>query len=406
MRKGLIKLSASQQLARQIQRQIESGILAVGSSLPSMRELAEQYRVSLTTVQKAIRELGDRDIIKVKSRQGGVVQPNTDAGPRKNQIGLIVGLDPQNRVPLWWHQQIIHAVQVVLAESGYRITIFNYWERRPEHSRQIIDAIAPVADQLAGVFSFLTEGIQDVMTKLDQHNLPWMTINPLDLRTQHNFVTADNLSAGRIMGRCFVRLGYERVAVVYDEMKRVSPLEKITGLYQGYLENDRSPAGIQLVHPTGLEEMEGGYEAMRQHLKHHPAPQAIFAIGDTLAIGAMRACQEAGLRIPEDVSVVGTTGMPRSLLHSEPALTTFRQPVEEMGRQLALCLLEMIRGGVRRISGRRIACPFIVRQSLPITEAVRQELDREAACEVESTAELFDPADEQVTADTSMLGVS
>lgn len=403
MSRQFVKLTSSQQLAQQIQRQIESGAWAVGTSLPSMRELATQYRVSLTTVQKAMAELSGRQIIQVKPRHGGIIRKAiAPAGVRKNQIGLLMGLDPQINFSLWWIQQIVHAAQVELAENGYRITIFNYWDRRTDCDRQIIEALSPAADQLAGVFTFLMQGIEEVVKYLDQAELPWMTINPLDLRTHHNFVTADNLTAGRVLGRCFVRLGYERVVVLYDEMRRVSPLEKVTGLYQGYLEKHRSPSGIELVQCPDVDEPVG-YEAMRRYLQHHPAPQAIFATGDPLAIGAMRACREAGLRIPEDVAVVGSTGIPRSLLQSDSGLTVLCQPVTEMGRQLALCLLEMIRGGVRKISGRRIACPLIVRQTLPITPAVREELGREIVWEDEMPAEISDQAAERVSVDNREL---
>lgn len=368
-----------------------------------MRELAAQYRVSLTTVQKAMAELNGREIIKIRPRQGGVIRkPAAAANTRKNQIGLLMGLDPQVRHSLWWVQQIVHAAQVELAENGYRITIFNYWERRTDCDRQIIEALSPNVDQLAGAFTFLTQGIERVVEYLDQVGLPWMTVNPVDLRTHHNFVTADNLTAGRVLGRCFVRLGFERVAILYDEMKRVSPLEKISGIYQGYLENDCSPAGIELLRCPDMDESVG-YDAMRLYLQQHPAPQAIFSTGDSLAIGAMRACQEAGLRMPEDVAVVGSTGIPRAMLRSDPGLTVLYQPVEEMGRQLALCLLEMIRGGVRRISGRRIACPLIVRQSLPITPAVREELGREIVWEDETAAEIPEQSAEKINADYQEL---
>jgi hypothetical protein len=55
-------------------------------------------------------------------------------------------------------------------------------------------------------------------------------------------------------------------------------------------------------------------------------------------------------------------------------LTELRQPVEAIGRQLALCLQEMIRGGVRRISGRRVPASLIVQKSLPLTKSICQEL--------------------------------
>jgi len=386
------KMTASQQLADQLQRQIDAGAWVVGSSLPSMRELASRYGVSLTTVRKAIQDLDERDVIDRRPRQGGVVKASkASASPGKNLIGLVMGLDPLVTHPLWWHNTIVHAAQVALAESGYRITVFNYWVRKPDHAKQVMSAMESSFGSLAGVFSFLMDGIGELTRFFDQVDLPWMTVNPIDLRTHHNFVMADNLSGGRLVGRCFVRLGYQRIAVLYDELRNVSPLEKVSGLYQGYLEHDISPAGIELVKCADMGE-ETALHAMREHLKHHSPPQGIFATGDTSAIGAMRACQEIGLRVPQDVGVVGTTGIPTARLRSDPPLTEVCQPVQAMGRQLALCLLEMIRGGVRRISGRRIACPFVLRESLSLPDSIRQELELDAPPDVEPAEGIEDEA--------------
>jgi DNA-binding LacI/PurR family transcriptional regulator len=378
MKTAFVKLSVSQQLARKIQGQIEKGTWAAGTSLPSMRELAGQYGVSLTTVQKAIHELDHQNLIERRPGQGGVVKAGHEITERKrDQIGVVLGLDPQSTHPKWWHHATIHAAQIALAQSGYRTTMFNYWHRKPDRAKQIIEAMAPSVDLLAGVISFVMPEIresEELTAYLDQVDLPWMTINPIDFRSHHNFVTADNLAGGRTVGRCFVHLGYRRVVVLHtDEMRRISPLEKITGLYQGYLENSVSTKEIELICCQDQEEVSG-YEAMREHLKHHAPPQGLFATGDSLAIGAMRACQEAGLRIPEDMGVVGSTGVPISQLRSDPPLAELCQPVNEIGRQVALCLLEMVRGGVRRISGRRVPCPFVPRSSLAVPPALQREL--------------------------------
>lgn len=373
MRKTFTKLTAAQQLARQIQRHVEEGIWSTGSSLPSMQELAERYQVSRTTVQKAMRELNDRDIIKLRHRQSGIVTaPSSNAGS-KTQIGFVIGLDPSSQIPLWWVHQIVHHAQMALAESGYVVTLFNYWTNKPDYSRQVIDQMAGMMDFLAGMCVFSGDDIVELVAHCERSDMPWMSVNPMNLRTQHNFVMADQLAAGRLVGRCFAKLGYERVALIFDEVRNVSPLEKITGFYQGYFIEGASIKGIEHVLCANME-TDDGYRAMRQHLKTHQPPQGIFATADTLAVGAMRACQEMGLRVPQDLGVVGSTGLPSTDLQSDPPLAEMRQPVEAIGRQMALCLLEMIRGGVRRISGRRVPSPLILKESLALPDSICKEL--------------------------------
>lgn len=375
MSRAFVKRTASQQLAEQIRRHIEQGDWAAGDSMPSMRKLAARYRVSLATVQKAMQELDGREIIKLLPRQGGIVQtvPTAANSRPKNQIGIVFGLDPSVHIPLWWTHQIIHHAQLALSESGFVLTLFNFMVNKPDHLRQVLDQMSGMMDSLAGMIIFTDDRIGELVNVFDRSDLPWMSVNPVDLQTAHNFVMADQISAGRLVGRCFAKLGYERVAIISDGLVNLSPLEKVTGIYQGYLMEGASTNGIDHVRTPNME-TEAGYDAMRQYLSSHKPPQGIFSIADTLAVGAMRACQEIGLRVPEDLGVVGSTGIPSSMLQSDPPLTELRQPVEGVGRQLASCLLEMIRGGVRRISGRRVPSPLILKKSLALPDSICKEL--------------------------------
>jgi len=90
--------------------------------------------------------------------------------------------------------------------------------------------------------------------------------------------------------------------------------------------------------------IEGGYEAARQALAVSPRPTALFAANNFIAIGALRALRDAGLRVRDDVSVVAFDDLPHSMV-IEPFLTAVVQPAYEMGRQATLLLLERLAGG-------------------------------------------------------------
>jgi DNA-binding LacI/PurR family transcriptional regulator len=85
-----------------------------------------------------------------------------------------------------------------------------------------------------------------------------------------------------------------------------------------------------------------GYEATRKLLASHKPFTALFAFNDISAMGAIRALREAKLRVPDDVSVVGFDDI-QSAAYQNPALTTVRQPLREMGRIAAETLLRRIR---------------------------------------------------------------
>jgi DNA-binding LacI/PurR family transcriptional regulator len=86
-----------------------------------------------------------------------------------------------------------------------------------------------------------------------------------------------------------------------------------------------------------------GASAMRTLLDRHPNLDAVFAASDLMAVGAMRVLREYGRRVPHDVSVVGF-GDSDLARQTDPALTTVRQPVEAMGREMARLLVSHIRG--------------------------------------------------------------
>jgi DNA-binding LacI/PurR family transcriptional regulator len=99
--------------------------------------------------------------------------------------------------------------------------------------------------------------------------------------------------------------------------------------------------------------MAGGVRDMRRLLRTVPDIDGVFAASDLMAVGAMQALDSLGRRIPEDVAVIGFDDVPAALI-AHPPLTTVRQPIEEMGRQLARCLLDRIEG---KPTKRRIVLP-------------------------------------------------
>jgi len=94
-----------------------------------------------------------------------------------------------------------------------------------------------------------------------------------------------------------------------------------------------------------------------------------------MASGAIAACVEAGLSVPEQVKIVGGAGLDLGL-HTRPTLSVIAQPMAEMGRQACEMLLEMIESGRNRIERRRIKGKLILRESFPLPPEVRAVLEQ------------------------------
>jgi LacI family transcriptional regulator len=99
------------------------------------------------------------------------------------------------------------------------------------------------------------------------------------------------------------------------------------------------------------------------------SPTAIFAASDSMAIGALKTLRKAGLRVPEDVALVGFDDVPIATA-AEPALTTIRQPIRDLGSQAASLLLDLLAGQAdRQTPSQRIILPaeLVVRHSCGAT---------------------------------------
>jgi DNA-binding LacI/PurR family transcriptional regulator len=108
--------------------------------------------------------------------------------------------------------------------------------------------------------------------------------------------------------------------------------------------------------------LEGGRSAMERLLARAPALDAVFVASDLMAMGALAALQTAGRRVPEDVAVVGFDDSPLAA-QAHPSLSSVRQPIEEMGREMARLLSRMVAS--RDLAARRVilATELVVRAS-------------------------------------------
>ncbi|MCC6424231.1 MAG: GntR family transcriptional regulator [Phycisphaerales bacterium] len=355
-----------------LRTQIESGVWRAGGNMPSLRSLADRYGVSLNTVQKAVRELSALDLIDQQPGQSGVIKSVRRSRPAAHQqIAWIEGYDPET-VSSYWSEEIMRNARAMLTRADLRVTVLTYQYRQPDIAGQVMRLLEPIAGQIAGVFCPSIIPLLPVIEHIEQMGLPWMTVSPIHSSINHNFVSSDDLGGGSMAGRCFANLGVRRLAVLHFGIHELSQRNKTTGLCRGYLEQGQAPPVIDLV-CCHDQEARSGHEAMAAYLKNHEPPQGIFATGDWLAVGAIRAVQEAGLRVPQDISVMGSTGIPSNRLLFSPTLAAIAQPVRQLGEQIATGLIHMVREGVSKVAGQSIPCQFIPGQSLNVPESIQKQ---------------------------------
>ncbi|MFE7749206.1 LacI family DNA-binding transcriptional regulator [Streptomyces sp. NPDC057428] len=150
------------------------------------------------------------------------------------------------------------------------------------------------------------------------------------------YVDCDNRGGARDAVRHLVSLGRRRIAHIAGPRDQTSALDRIDGYHDALPD-----AGPELI-TDGDFTAEGGARAMAGLLDAHPDLDAVFVSNDLMASGALRVLLERGVRVPQDVAVVGFDDMTSVAEATEPPLTTIRQDVEGMGRLMVRLLMERL----------------------------------------------------------------
>ncbi|WP_037605286.1 LacI family DNA-binding transcriptional regulator [Streptacidiphilus rugosus] len=175
-----------------------------------------------------------------------------------------------------------------------------------------------------------------------------------------SYVNPDNLGGAWSAVKHLLGLGCRRIATITGPLDMEAAVVRLDGYRRALVEAGLGEEASLVAHGDFTE--ESGERAMAELLEREPRLDAVFAASDLMAAGAMRALRRAGRRIPADVAVVGFDDSPVAR-HTEPPMTTVRQPSEEMGRAMARLLLEEIAAPTRSHRQVILSTELVVRES-------------------------------------------
>jgi len=368
----------SRDIAGELEREIRAGMHTPGGKLPTTRALAEQFAVSLPTIQSVLRQLEAQHLIECQPRQGCIITYNNGHVATRTAIAVIRRAyreqDSQydNRINC-----ILRCAEQAMSPRGYHLINFTHDGEEDSVIAQCLPRLDDAADDLAGVLCCSREAPEVLIDEMPKRDLPWLSIERSSERITGNYVTADNLGAGRGIGYCFAKLGYRTILFLsLDVRTSMRGMDFLTGLFQGYVQAGDAMPTIAYRDPDDFLP-ETGRRATLEYIDEHGPPDAIASPGDYLPMGALDALRERGLRVPEDVAVVGGAGLEVSN-YTQPPLTVVRQPMKTIGRAAGEMMLGMIERGDRTVPGRMIPCQFAFRQSLLVPDELQQELQAHA----------------------------
>jgi LacI family transcriptional regulator/LacI family repressor for deo operon, udp, cdd, tsx, nupC, and nupG len=331
----------------------------------SIKDVARAANVSHSTVSRALRNsplvnAETRAMIqKIAEETGYTVSAvgRSLVTRRTNTLGVVVTTiaDP-------FAGEVVGGIEEFALSRDYSIILASghsdpELELRAVHSlhERRVDGILVMASRIGARYLQMLSGMRVPIVLINSHH-------PGDFI---HSVRIDDVAGARLATRHLIDLGHRRIGYIGDKMGFQSDIDRMTG-YRRTLEEADLPFVPELVgHGDGTP--ESGMSAMQRLLNQEERPTAVFCYNDRLAIGAMRAVRERGLRLPGDVSICGYDDLYLSS-YTDPPLTTIQQPKREMGMQAGEILLQLLAG--EKPESRMTSGALVVRKSTARLEAV------------------------------------
>lgn len=249
----------------------------------------------------------------------------------------------------------IKGVQQTAYEENFIPLIFSANHDEHLETSYLQELIRRAVDGLIIASASITA--QAIDQSLRRNGIPYILLDQ-NAVSDGDRVNVDDRHGGELAAQHLLSLGHTQIAVVVPEHATVNIINRLNGFID-WMKSTGHPFSEDWVVHTPMNK-EGGYEAATQECVKRAT--AIFAINDEMAIGLYRGLHERGLRIPEDISVIGYDDIDWGN-YVTPALTTIHQPVFEMGQAATQLLTQRIRTGNRPFQTVRLPVRLVKRES-------------------------------------------
>jgi LacI family transcriptional regulator len=309
--------------------------------MPTIRDVAERANVSPITVSRVINNSGyvgreTRARVEAAIAELQYV-PNSLARSlrfkRTHTLALVL-TDITN--PFW--TTVARGVEDAASQRGFNVILCNTDESEAKQAEYLTVLLQKQVDGFLLVPACSTA---DPITLIQRQDVPVVVLDRQVPGAQVDVVRGDSEGGAYRLVQVLLSLGHQRIAMLSGPQSISTAVDRVTG-YRRALAEVGLDTENGLIH-YGEYTQAGGYQMAQQALALTPHPTALFAANNFIAIGALRALREAGLRVPEDMALVCFDDIPPALV-IEPFLTVAAQPAYEMGRRATDLLLARLSG--------------------------------------------------------------
>lgn len=309
----------------------------------TMREIARETGVSIATVSRVINQ---PEMVTEKTRLAveQVIKRNhyvshgmamSLASNRSSTLGLVIPTITNSI-----YASSTQAIQQVAQRAGYTV-LLGVSEFSPDEEEMLIRRL--IERRVEGMILTGGERPDDLYALLERNGVPYIVTWKLMGSGVRPCVSFDNYEAGLMAMKHLINLGHRRIGLVCGRSSVNDRARERRRAYEDALSELGIPIDPALVFERDFEFIEGR-AAMHRMLEDQEPPTAVFCANDIQAIGAMTECQEAGIRVPQDMSIIGFDDLPVAQ-HTHPQLTTIRVPAKRMGHLAATKLIDWLKRG-------------------------------------------------------------
>lgn len=326
----------------------------------TIADVATRAGVSKTTVSRVLNGKSDLDEgTAARVRQIietlGYVPSSGAVGLARGRTGVVGVLIPSLTWP--WMGEVLQGVIDALETASHGVMLFTC-NRGDESMRRFASQVS--AKSFDGLVVIEPEGTLDYIAGLHAEGLPVVMIDDRSRQPQFPSVATTNFAGAESAARHLLATGRRRPVVIRGCDGFGCTTERLEGFAQAFSEAGL-PIDADRVTPGDFT-FDGGRLAIEGFLEAGIEFDSVFAHNDLSAAGALRSLRAAGMRVPDDVAVVGFDDVPLAAV-IEPALTSVHQPLREMGTAAAGILLAEVHGTPKSAPRHVIATTLVVRDS-------------------------------------------
>jgi LacI family transcriptional regulator len=330
------------------------------SQATTIIDVAKAAGVSYVTVSRVA---NDQRYVKPQTRQR-VLKAMAKLGYVANRQARILRGGSSNVVGLLVHElatayigAIIRGIVMELEASKYELLLYTTHRGKEKEAEYVRTLTQGMAD---GLLLVLPRNPEMYLQTLRERHFPYVLIDHQGIDKTGPAVGASNLKGSYEATKYLLELGHRRIGFIAGIMEMGCAQDRLEGYKQALIDAGVDYRAEWVKYGDFFQ--PAGYALAQQLLSLPHRPTAIVASNDVMAFGVMDAARECELHIPEDISIIGFDGIPQSA-NTRPALTTVRQPLEEMGRLATQMLLAAIKNPDHVTEYKELPTEMVIRES-------------------------------------------